>query len=301
MWMRQMTLDQIDLEGNGFHEALNAFIISHTMEGPGRAEPSNFHPFSSASGTGCAAENGKVFQQCDPCCDPLLCSPSLARFLRYANKVGTWLQETEQCGISAGVNDDIVCMKQCSQYAVSITRIMKAASLRCRSQMNIHPAPRPRSHRGPAHAALNNRALTLVNRNRAACLLWGGLCLSNLQHAGTQCGNKPVYCVQIPEASLTIKSNMYMSVLSLLFVCSQKRKEKKKKTSIWSKTETPGTSCDHVINRSIVTCRPSWDEMFRSKLVHWLSLRIAAPKRKKLELCFRFIQTNGGAHCNPFR
>lgn len=30
--MRQMTLDQIDLQGNGFHEALNAFIISHTME-----------------------------------------------------------------------------------------------------------------------------------------------------------------------------------------------------------------------------------------------------------------------------
>lgn len=27
-----MTLDQIDLEGNGFHEALNAFIISLTME-----------------------------------------------------------------------------------------------------------------------------------------------------------------------------------------------------------------------------------------------------------------------------
>lgn len=34
--MRQMTLDQIDLEGNGFHEALNAFIISHTMESLGR-------------------------------------------------------------------------------------------------------------------------------------------------------------------------------------------------------------------------------------------------------------------------
>lgn len=32
MWMRQMTLGQIDLEGNGFHEALNAFIIFHTME-----------------------------------------------------------------------------------------------------------------------------------------------------------------------------------------------------------------------------------------------------------------------------
>lgn len=27
-----MTLDQIDLEGNGFHGALNAFIISPTME-----------------------------------------------------------------------------------------------------------------------------------------------------------------------------------------------------------------------------------------------------------------------------
>lgn len=34
--MRQMTLDQIDLEGNGFHEALNAFIISHTMESLGK-------------------------------------------------------------------------------------------------------------------------------------------------------------------------------------------------------------------------------------------------------------------------
>lgn len=30
--MRQMTLDRIDLEGNGFHVALNAFIISPTME-----------------------------------------------------------------------------------------------------------------------------------------------------------------------------------------------------------------------------------------------------------------------------
>lgn len=34
--MRQMTLDQIDLEGNGFHEALNAFIIFHTMESLGK-------------------------------------------------------------------------------------------------------------------------------------------------------------------------------------------------------------------------------------------------------------------------
>lgn len=36
MWMRQMTLDQIDLRGNGFHEALNAFIISHTMGSLGK-------------------------------------------------------------------------------------------------------------------------------------------------------------------------------------------------------------------------------------------------------------------------
>lgn len=34
--MRQMTLDQIDLEGNGFHEALDAFIIFHTMESLGK-------------------------------------------------------------------------------------------------------------------------------------------------------------------------------------------------------------------------------------------------------------------------
>lgn len=55
--MRQMTLDQIDLEGNGFHEALNAFIISHTIESPGRAEPSNFCLISSASGANCAAKS----------------------------------------------------------------------------------------------------------------------------------------------------------------------------------------------------------------------------------------------------
>lgn len=36
--MRQMTLEQIDLEGNGFHEALNAFIISPTMERRGAAK-----------------------------------------------------------------------------------------------------------------------------------------------------------------------------------------------------------------------------------------------------------------------
>lgn len=36
MWMRQMTLGQIDLEGNGFHEALNAFIIFHTIESLGK-------------------------------------------------------------------------------------------------------------------------------------------------------------------------------------------------------------------------------------------------------------------------
>lgn len=34
--MRQMTLEQIDLEGNGFHEALNAFIIFHTMASLGK-------------------------------------------------------------------------------------------------------------------------------------------------------------------------------------------------------------------------------------------------------------------------
>lgn len=32
MWMRQMTLGQIDLEGNGFHKALNAFIILQTKK-----------------------------------------------------------------------------------------------------------------------------------------------------------------------------------------------------------------------------------------------------------------------------
>lgn len=30
--MRRMTLDQIDLVGNGFHQAPDAFIKSHTME-----------------------------------------------------------------------------------------------------------------------------------------------------------------------------------------------------------------------------------------------------------------------------
>lgn len=34
--MRQMALEQIDLEGNGFHEALNAFIIFHTMASLGK-------------------------------------------------------------------------------------------------------------------------------------------------------------------------------------------------------------------------------------------------------------------------
>lgn len=50
---------------------------------------------------------------------------SLMRCLRYANKVGTWLQKT--AGISAGVNDDAVCTEQCSQYAASIARIIKSA------------------------------------------------------------------------------------------------------------------------------------------------------------------------------
>lgn len=38
MRMRQMTLGLIEREGNGFHEALNAFIIIHTMVRLGEAQ-----------------------------------------------------------------------------------------------------------------------------------------------------------------------------------------------------------------------------------------------------------------------
>lgn len=78
--MRQMTLDQIDLEGNGFHEALNAFIISHTMESPGRAEPSNFRLISSARRTDCAAEKPKSFPTMQCCVSPRSPSPALFSF-----------------------------------------------------------------------------------------------------------------------------------------------------------------------------------------------------------------------------
>lgn len=45
MWMRQMTLDQIDLEGNGFHEALNAFIISPHNGEPREGWAQQFSPY----------------------------------------------------------------------------------------------------------------------------------------------------------------------------------------------------------------------------------------------------------------
>ena len=38
-----MTLDQIDLVGNGFHETPNAFIKSHTMEKRGEAKVWTMH------------------------------------------------------------------------------------------------------------------------------------------------------------------------------------------------------------------------------------------------------------------
>lgn len=158
MWMRQMTLDQIDLEGNGFHEALNAFIISHTMESPGRAEPSNIRLISSVCSTDCAAENLKVSQQCDCCCDPLLCFAAIpiARlfFFDMQTKSALDFRRRKATEYLQELMTILSVRNNAVNTAASITRIMKAAlqcvSLRCRSQMNIHPAQRPRSHRGPA-------------------------------------------------------------------------------------------------------------------------------------------------------
>lgn len=153
MWMRQMTLDQIDLERNGFHEALNAFIISHTMESPGRAEPSNFRLISSARGTDCAGEKPKSFPN-----NAMLCFAEIpiARlfFFDMQTKSALDFGRRNATEYLRELMTILSVRNNAVNTAASITRIMKAAlqcvSLRCRSQMNIHPAQRPRSHRGPA-------------------------------------------------------------------------------------------------------------------------------------------------------
>lgn len=79
----------------------------------------------------------KVFRQCRRCCccrdSPRFAAMQLARASSRTCKKQSRRLTLEDCGISAGVNDDAVRTKQCSQYAASIARIMKSAE----SQVSI--------------------------------------------------------------------------------------------------------------------------------------------------------------------
>lgn len=180
MWMRQMTLGQIDLEGNGFHEALNAFIIFHTMESPGKLksmdaailflkartwrEIKKLTVVSEHIAVNLALTTSTVLLHSCLCVtsqyQSLFASPCTATSLLHtafpkyhvhfykATQAIIWNKQKWIMNILMIVDTSL---EQCSQYCASITSLMKnedvhcekPLSLRCQSQMNIHPADEP--------------------------------------------------------------------------------------------------------------------------------------------------------------
>lgn len=138
MWMRQMTLGQIDPKGNGFHKAPDGFIISHTIE---TVEAQTFIHIVQCPGTWEEIILSDLNDELKECVLIKHLDLKMLFHILITSKILV-------CKITVLVRLLDCSLKQCSQHCVSITSLMKnedvlgkkCVSLRCRSQMNIHPA-----------------------------------------------------------------------------------------------------------------------------------------------------------------
>ena len=150
MWMRQMTLSQIDLEGNGFHKALNAFIIFHTMTRRGEAQKQRRrNPMLPSSLT------WREITVKSKCCKRAYCgfvvNPVLMNLtaLLYLNG----LKNEGISGWSSTLHWHEYERVDNSETMQSIRMVLdeELLSLRCQSQMNIHPQRWTLLPPGPRH------------------------------------------------------------------------------------------------------------------------------------------------------
>lgn len=130
-----MTLDRIDLVGNGFHETPDAFIKSHTMERRGEPKARTLQKITFHTITHCL----------------LNIAVSVLYIFHHKPKLFFFLISL-QTTVTTNVNSECaesVQLQLSSQCWVSVTTRMKdedvprqeLRSLRCRFQMNMQRAP----------------------------------------------------------------------------------------------------------------------------------------------------------------
>ena len=139
MWTRQMTLEQIDLQGNGFHEALNAFIIFHTMESVSVANTEGNHTVWSKCCFRAHTPLLFVVHLVDVTSTVSFTTLSDA-FLHRWHRLNTEVSNGRVgCGgfFTETTPSSILCIHHISNEEWA--RARAARSLRCPSQMNIHP------------------------------------------------------------------------------------------------------------------------------------------------------------------